>query len=185
MHLEPTHRKSGFLRIRKVEMVWIDNADEVRILSHAQVVLDIFEDNLNDRITIRDVCSREAAAVYRLQQRHVYVCAIVLLLCQSRSALRFERYGEIRGSMNGCNGRTGFAYHGIRHDIILGQQSLEVSGMSFADVVMIFLLSHSHLLVAKDGDRVKSVTIRSCHVASNVPRDTEDREDVMSEGGCV
>jgi hypothetical protein len=45
-------------------MVWIDNTDEVRILSHAQVVLDVFENNLNDRITVRDVSSREMTAVY-------------------------------------------------------------------------------------------------------------------------
>jgi hypothetical protein len=64
MHLKPSHRESSFLRIRKVDMVWIDNTDEVRILSHAQVVLDVFENNLNDRITVRDVSSREMTAVY-------------------------------------------------------------------------------------------------------------------------
>ena len=66
MHLKPSHREPSFLRICKVDMVWIDNTDEVRILSHAQVVLDVFENNLNDRITVRDVSSREMTAVYLL-----------------------------------------------------------------------------------------------------------------------
>ena len=66
MHLEPSHREPSFLTIGKVDMVWIDNTDEVRILSHAQVVLDVFENNLNDRITVRDVSSREMTAVYLL-----------------------------------------------------------------------------------------------------------------------
>jgi hypothetical protein len=35
-------------------MVGVDYLDEVRILAYAEVVGDIFEHNLNDRIGIRD-----------------------------------------------------------------------------------------------------------------------------------
>lgn len=66
MHLEPSHREPCLLRIRKVDMVWIDDALEVWILSHAQVVLYVFENNLDDGITVCNVWGRQMTTIYLL-----------------------------------------------------------------------------------------------------------------------
>ena len=63
MRLKPPRHELCLHRIRKIFMIRIDNADEVRILSHAQVVLDVFENHLDDRITVPDVCSGQIATI--------------------------------------------------------------------------------------------------------------------------
>ena len=52
VHLKPPSRELCFVRIRKVGMIGIDDIDEVRILSHSHVVLNISENNLDDGITV-------------------------------------------------------------------------------------------------------------------------------------
>jgi hypothetical protein len=47
-------------------MVWIDDALEVWILSHAQVVLYVFENNLDDGITVCNVWGRQMTTIYLL-----------------------------------------------------------------------------------------------------------------------
>ena len=62
-------------------------------------------------------------------------------------------------------GRNAVAYHSVRHNIILSQQSLQMTSVSFADVVMILLLIHAGLLVTEYGHCVKLVAPHGCHVA--------------------
>ncbi len=62
-------------------------------------------------------------------------------------------------------GRDGVAYHSVRHNIILSQQSLQMSSVSFADIVMILLLIHAGPLVTEDGHCIKLVAPRGYHVA--------------------
>ncbi|KAL9598112.1 MAG: hypothetical protein Q9179_004037 [Wetmoreana sp. 5 TL-2023] len=79
MHIEPSHSEPGSFRIRKNAMIWTDNTNKVRVFLHAQIVLNIVEDNLNERIAIRDVLSRKTKTNHALQQRLVHVYNVVLL----------------------------------------------------------------------------------------------------------
>lgn len=79
MDLEPSHREPGFLQIGKVDTVRIDDLDEMRILSHAQVVVQVFEDDLDDGIAVGNVFGRKPTAVHPVQLRLVRLRGVVLL----------------------------------------------------------------------------------------------------------
>ncbi len=87
MHFKPAHSEPSSLRIREILMVGTDNINEVWIFLHAQVVLNILKDDLNDRIALRNVFCREMTAHYLLQQRFVGICGVVLLSCDKELAL--------------------------------------------------------------------------------------------------
>lgn len=79
MHLKPPGRKPRLLLIRKIPMIRAHHADEMRIRAHAQVILDVAEDDLDHGVAVGDVARGEMPAVEFAKEGGVEVGGVVLL----------------------------------------------------------------------------------------------------------
>ena len=88
---KPSHRKLSCIGIREVVVIRIHHIDEIRVLMHTHVVLDIFKHDLDDGIAVRDVLGRKMRPKHLIQVWFVGVGGSVLLESTSKSSNRETR----------------------------------------------------------------------------------------------
>jgi len=156
--LEPASHKPGLAGIGKVDMVRPHNVLEIGFLTDSEVVGDVLEDNLDDGVAVGQAGLGQARV--GLVDDAPGLRRVVLLLsclrqwlwyfCVLHSSSRSKGDGEFAGSLEKKS-----AYHRVRHNVVLGQESLEVSRVGLADILVVGFLVHAGLLGTEDGERVQ------------------------------